>query len=195
MARARSVYRCTECGHDHPKWAGRCEGCGAWNTVAEEPLTLQPVRRAARGREGAPVNRLRDIAEPALGRWKTGLDEFDFVLGGGIVPGSMILVGGEPGIGTSTISGGPEPIRIDLRRVLGQPRIRSQRSGDVLTHVRLGFLGGPRGREADPDIEPSDRRHARSPVAATESADVDVEWIGRRDPRIADGVELLLHSL
>lgn len=103
MARARSVYRCTECGHDHPKWAGRCEGCGAWNTVAEEPLALQPVRRAARGREGAPVNRLRDIAEPALARWKTGLDEFDFVLGGGIVPGSMILVGEEPGIGKSTL--------------------------------------------------------------------------------------------
>ena len=108
MAKARSVYRCTECGHDHPKWAGRCEGCDAWNTIAEEPLTLPtPGVRSGKGGRGGPggpePSRLRDIAESRLVRWKTGLDEFDFVLGGGIVPGSMTLVGGEPGIGKSTL--------------------------------------------------------------------------------------------
>lgn len=110
MARARSVYRCTECGRDHPKWAGRCEGCGAWNSIAEEPLTL-PVpggRSGSGGRGGRAAgspepSRLRDIAESRLERWSTGLPEFDFVLGGGIVPGSMTLVGGEPGIGKSTL--------------------------------------------------------------------------------------------
>lgn len=109
MARARSVYRCTECGHDHAKWVGRCEGCDAWNTVAEEPLTLaQPVSRPP-GRQGGRTartniaSRLGDIQESRLIRWSTGLPEFDFVLGGGIVPGSMSLVGGEPGIGKSTL--------------------------------------------------------------------------------------------
>ena len=108
MARARSVYRCTECGHDHPKWVGRCEACGAWNTVAEEPVAAPrasgkggAAARAARRIE--TPSRLRDVAELPLERWRTGIDELDFVLGGGIVPGSMTLIGGEPGIGKSTL--------------------------------------------------------------------------------------------
>ena len=109
MAKARSVYRCTECGHDHPKWAGRCEACGAWNAVAEEPIAAPRPRvsagprSAGRGAGGAPPSRLRDIAIEPLERWRTGMNEFDFVLGGGIVPGSMTLIGGEPGIGKSTL--------------------------------------------------------------------------------------------
>jgi DNA repair protein RadA/Sms len=106
MAKARSVYRCGECGHDHPKWVGKCEACNAWNTVAEEPIAVQrrvseaPSRRPA---GGAIPSRLRDIAESRLVRWSTGMPELDFVLGSGIVPGSMTLVGGEPGIGKSTL--------------------------------------------------------------------------------------------
>ncbi len=110
MAKARSVYRCTECGHDHPKWAGRCEACGAWNAVAEEPLAVPSARRGvstgstpARKSAAVPPSRLRDITTRPIERWRTGLDEFDFVLGGGIVPGSMTLIGGEPGIGKSTL--------------------------------------------------------------------------------------------
>ena len=109
MAKPKSVYRCTECGHDHPKWVGRCEACGAWNSVAEEPITLAtPTGKGARrpagaAGGGAPPQRLRDIAEARLVRWTTGIAELDFVLGSGIVPGSMTLVGGEPGIGKSTL--------------------------------------------------------------------------------------------
>ncbi len=108
MARARSVYRCTECGHEHAKWVGRCEGCGAWNAVAEEPVTLHGAtaqrRKSAASRASAVApSRLRDVATNPLERYRTGLPEFDFVLGGGIVPGSMILIGGEPGIGKSTL--------------------------------------------------------------------------------------------
>ena len=106
MAKPRSVYRCTECGHDHPKWAGRCEACGAWNTVAEEPVTLAPAKRgrSAGVRASAAVPaRLRDIAESRLVRWSTGIAELDFVMGSGLVPGSLTLVGGEPGIGKSTL--------------------------------------------------------------------------------------------
>ncbi|HSC59311.1 MAG TPA: DNA repair protein RadA [Gemmatimonadales bacterium] len=109
--KARSAYRCTECGHEHAKWVGRCEGCGAWNAVAEEPVAARRdagaaarggVRRAASG-PGAVPARLGDIAESRLARWLVGLPEFDFVLGGGIVPGSLTLIGGEPGIGKSTL--------------------------------------------------------------------------------------------
>src|SRR3954453_14283334 len=108
MAKARSVYRCTECGHEHAKWVGRCEGRGAWNAVAEEPVLERKAARAAGGGPpappppGEPPPRLREVATTPLIRWVTGLPEFDFVLGGGIVPGSMILIGGEPGIGKST---------------------------------------------------------------------------------------------
>jgi DNA repair protein RadA/Sms len=110
MPKSRSVYRCTECGHEHAKWVGRCEGCGAWNAVAEEPVLERKAARApgrrgagARHAEGPVPQRLREVATTPLTRWATGLPEFDFVLGGGIVPGSMILIGGEPGIGKSTL--------------------------------------------------------------------------------------------
>ncbi len=113
MARARSVYRCAECGHEHPKWAGRCEGCGAWNSVSEEPVAVRPAARGGSRAGGGAVRggaasaaapaRLRDVAAEPLERLRTGIAELDFVLGGGIVPGSMTLIGGEPGIGKSTL--------------------------------------------------------------------------------------------
>ncbi|MGI9078902.1 MAG: DNA repair protein RadA [Gemmatimonadaceae bacterium] len=114
-ARGKTVYRCTDCGAEHPKWAGRCEACGEWNTLAEEMATPKappgrgPGRHSriggagARGVSAAPAPRLGDVKGADEPRWMSGLDEFDFVLGGGIVPGSMVLVGGEPGIGKSTL--------------------------------------------------------------------------------------------
>lgn len=115
--KARSVFRCTDCGADHPRWAGRCDVCGEWNSLVEEVASRggsTSSRSAASRRmgghrapgEGGPVaipRRLGDIEGAAEPRWATGIAEFDFVLGGGIVPGSMILVGGEPGIGKSTL--------------------------------------------------------------------------------------------
>jgi DNA repair protein RadA/Sms len=105
MAKPKSVYRCTECGHEHPKWAGRCEACGEWNSIAEEPVgnVGKGGKERSYRRTIVPPARLRDIAGESLTRWRTGLNEFDFVLGGGIVPGSMTLIGGEPGIGKSTL--------------------------------------------------------------------------------------------
>jgi DNA repair protein RadA/Sms len=87
---------------------GRCESCGAWNTLVEEPVaaTVAPSRRSAARAAGgvaASTVELRNVTGAETNRWRTGLDEFDFVLGGGIVPGSMVLVGGEPGIGKSTL--------------------------------------------------------------------------------------------
>ncbi|MBI3792763.1 MAG: DNA repair protein RadA, partial [Gemmatimonadetes bacterium] len=115
MAKARTAYRCTECGASFPKWAGRCESCGEWNTLVEEPIAAtgatggKGARRAggskglASGGVAVRAPRLRDVVGGETDRWRTGLDEFDFVLGGGIVPGSVVLVGGEPGIGKSTL--------------------------------------------------------------------------------------------
>jgi DNA repair protein RadA/Sms len=108
MGRARSVYRCTDCGAEAPKWSGRCDACGAWNTLAEEPVAASgPVsKRTAERRVSGPVGAtvaLGAVSSRATPRWSTGLAEFDFVLGGGIVPGSVVLVGGEPGIGKSTL--------------------------------------------------------------------------------------------
>ncbi len=106
--KARSVFRCTECGAEQPKWTGRCEACGEWNSLVEE---VAAARARAHGRPGARTHaaagpepvRLDDLSSEALPRYRTGLAEFDYVLGGGIVPGSLVLVGGEPGIGKSTL--------------------------------------------------------------------------------------------
>ncbi|MFL5836843.1 MAG: ATPase domain-containing protein, partial [Solirubrobacteraceae bacterium] len=102
MARARTSFLCSECGHAEPNWQGRCPGCGAWNTIAEERVARGPTRGA---RAGA-VRALRDVDAVAVRRLATGIGELDRVLGGGLVPGSMVLIGGSPGIGKSTITGG-----------------------------------------------------------------------------------------
>ncbi|MDQ6611643.1 MAG: DNA repair protein RadA [Gemmatimonadota bacterium] len=108
MARVKSLFRCTDCGAEFPKWAGKCEVCQSWNTLEEVASVAnvpQSKRSAARAMQGAVANteRLGAVSDQDATRWRTGLDEFDFVLGGGIVPGSMVLVGGEPGIGKSTL--------------------------------------------------------------------------------------------
>jgi DNA repair protein RadA/Sms len=110
----KTTYRCTECGADHPKWAGRCDVCGAWNSLVEEVVARAAPSGGASRRAGgtktlaeggsvAATPRLRDVSGSESRRWKSGIAEFDFVLGGGVVPGSMILIGGEPGIGKSTL--------------------------------------------------------------------------------------------
>ncbi len=114
-AKVKTVYRCTECGAEHPKWAGRCDVCGEWNTLVEETAARLPAGNAgaARRQGGAAAlgvggsvvatATLRDVRGSEERRLRTAINEFDFVLGGGIVPGSMILIGGEPGIGKSTL--------------------------------------------------------------------------------------------
>ncbi|HHC29606.1 MAG TPA: DNA repair protein RadA, partial [Rhodobacterales bacterium] len=105
MAKAPS-YVCQECGAAHSKWSGRCDACGAWNSIVEEkPLSSAgPVKKTLGGARGTPVP-LSDLAtkEAPPPRTICGIDEFDRVLGGGLVPASAILVGGDPGIGKSTL--------------------------------------------------------------------------------------------
>ena len=108
MARPRTVFTCQQCGARSPKWVGRCGECGAWETVVEERLP-EPGHASARtsiavgARRDAHPIALRDVRPETHARTTTGLAELDRVLGGGIVPGSVTLLGGDPGIGKSTI--------------------------------------------------------------------------------------------
>jgi len=106
VSRPASIHVCSACGHSSPKWFGQCPGCGAWNTLVEERA---PLAAAGRGRAvggAAPVAPvpLADVRAPAVERLETGIGELDRVLGGGLVPGSLVLLGGSPGIGKSTLT-------------------------------------------------------------------------------------------
>jgi DNA repair protein RadA/Sms len=105
VARTRTAFLCGGCGHETPRWEGQCPGCGAWNTLVEEPAPPRTARApgARRPGGGAEPVRLGDVIGTGVRRWSTGMPDVDFVLGGGIVPGSVVLVGGEPGIGKSTL--------------------------------------------------------------------------------------------
>ncbi|HKR77822.1 MAG TPA: DNA repair protein RadA, partial [Rhodanobacter sp.] len=110
MAKAKTAYVCTDCGAEHPKWQGSCLECGAWNTLSE--IVLQPAVKSAGAARGgyagkaagaSKVMPLTEVAVTAEARTLTGIGELDRVLGGGLVEGSVVLVGGDPGIGKSTL--------------------------------------------------------------------------------------------
>ncbi len=107
MARPTTVFVCSACGTESAKWHGQCPGCGAWNTLAEEARAAAPARarggRAAAGRPVKPV-RLSEVRAEHHTRLSTGIGELDQILGGGLVPGSLVLIGGSPGIGKSTLT-------------------------------------------------------------------------------------------
>jgi DNA repair protein RadA/Sms len=103
--KVRTVFFCTECGGESHRWQGQCPHCKAWNTLVEERIRPAPAaKRVGVARSGdARVVSLSEVEGAKRPRWAIGLAELDFVLGGGVVPGSMVLVGGEPGIGKSTL--------------------------------------------------------------------------------------------
>ena len=103
--KAKTLFYCTECGNESPKWAGRCSVCGAWNSIVEQPEEKKP---AGKGRLLANVRTVKaesitDLSSDEEIRFSTGMGELDRVLGGGAVKGSLVLVGGAPGIGKSTL--------------------------------------------------------------------------------------------
>ncbi|MCQ2140201.1 MAG: DNA repair protein RadA [Bacteroidales bacterium] len=103
--KTKTVWYCTSCGNESPKWMGRCPACGEWNTMVEEPKEAKASKAtvASTGEKRKAV-RLSDIDSTAESRVSLGSAEVDRILGGGIVPGSLVLIGGEPGIGKSTLS-------------------------------------------------------------------------------------------
>jgi DNA repair protein RadA/Sms len=105
MAKDKSIYVCSECGGSNPKWLGKCPHCGAWNTLEETvaETTGSKAHRFQSIAKSAPVATLAEIETADVARTPTGQDELDRVLGGGIVPGGVTLIGGDPGIGKSTL--------------------------------------------------------------------------------------------
>src|SRR5436190_8240774 len=108
MPRPSSIHVCSACGHETPRWEGRCGGCGEWNTLVEEvrEAASGPGSRRARGAPAAAATpvALEQVRAAEHARLSTGIGELDTVLGGGIVPGSLVLIGGAPGIGKSTLT-------------------------------------------------------------------------------------------
>jgi DNA repair protein RadA/Sms len=138
MAKTVTAYTCTACGYESPKWLGRCAGCGEWNSLVEEVVS----RGAARGRPpaGRQARPLSEVALTDSRRISTGLGELDRVLGGGLVPGSLVLVGGEPGVGKSSLllqalhriaSAGEPVLLVSGEESPAQVRLRAQRLGAV----------------------------------------------------------------
>jgi len=105
MPKPASRFVCQQCGHESPKWLGRCPECGEWNSLVEE--VIAPTTKRAAGKaaplSGAQPVRLAEVSVEAVPRLSTGIAEVDRVLGGGIVPGSLVLLGGDPGVGKSTL--------------------------------------------------------------------------------------------
>ena len=105
MAKTKTIFFCTNCGNETPKWMGRCPSCGAFNTMeehVEKPIAVGKAKSAPVGKSRLP-QRIQEVSSDGELRFSTGMGELDRVLGGGAVAGSLVLVGGAPGIGKSTL--------------------------------------------------------------------------------------------
>jgi DNA repair protein RadA/Sms len=174
MARSATIFTCSGCGHQSPKWHGRCPGCGEWNTLVEERAAPRaPGGRAARRAAPRPTL-LRDVEAPAVARLGTGIGELDRVLGGGLVPGSLVLLGGSPGIGKSTLTstalgniaaGGHSVLYVSGEESAAQVRLRAERLGEKALAV-------PIVAETDLDSVLGTIEHERPAVCVVDSVQV-----------------------
>ena len=155
MARPTAIFVCSACGHESLRWEGRCGGCGEWNTLIEErPASRGETNRRRRdggGRAVTPVA-LGELEQVEFTRLSTGIGELDTVLGGGLVPGSLVLIGGAPGIGKSTlttmalanlIERGRRTLYVSAEESAAQVRLRAERLSSS------GALGIPVVAETD----------------------------------------------
>ncbi len=152
MAKTRAIYFCSACGFESPRWLGRCPQCEAWNSFDERPHTVggRPSRSlpSSGAQTAAPVA-LQEIGSAAVGRIRVGMPEFDAVLGGGVVPGSLTLVGGPPGAGKSTLllqiaallAGQGEVVYVCGEESPAQVKMRAERTlRHAMSPVREGLL-------------------------------------------------------
>ena len=148
MARAAAEYHCNQCGNVSSKWSGKCEACGAWNTISEVAAAkAPPAGRGAKKTKGQTIALTSLVGEDDQpSRSASGLAEFDRVLGGGLVPGSATLIGGDPGIGKSTLllqaaaaiaQGGGKVVYVSGEEALAQLRMRATRLGLADAPVQL----------------------------------------------------------
>jgi DNA repair protein RadA/Sms len=134
VPRPSTVHVCSACGHQEARWHGQCPACGEWNTLVEERAAPRPAGGGASRKRAAAAKpqRLAEVQAPRVPRLTTGLAEFDRVLGGGLVPGSLVLLGGSPGIGKSTLT------NMALGHLAGQGRRTLYVSGEEsAAQVRL----------------------------------------------------------
>ncbi|HET9120771.1 MAG TPA: ATPase domain-containing protein, partial [Solirubrobacterales bacterium] len=147
MASKAAPYRCSECGHAALTWTGQCPGCGAWNSLEQASAPARGRRRGggATGAAPKPVP-LREVTAERSERLATGIAELDRVLGGGLVPGSLVLLGGAPGIGKSTLAGmalanvaaaGQKVIYFSGEESAAQVRRRAERLGEAALSVPM----------------------------------------------------------
>jgi DNA repair protein RadA/Sms len=155
MAKAKTQYACTECGGTSSKWAGQCPACGQWNTMVESVVETAANRFGGQAKglvQGAPVMRLSDIEALDVPRFGTGIEEFDRVLGGGLVPGGVVLIGGDPGIGKSTLL---LQALANLSRIKSALYVSGEESGAqvALRARRLGIDAGDLHLQAEIQLE------------------------------------------
>jgi DNA repair protein RadA/Sms len=147
MPRSATVFACSACAHESPKWHGRCPGCGEWNTFVEETRASVPragaPKRSTRALRPVPLG---EVEAPRVERMRTGVGELDRVLGGGLVPGSLVLIGGSPGIGKSTLTtgalgnlaaGGRKALYVSGEESAAQVKLRAQRLGPAALGVPI----------------------------------------------------------
>ena len=152
MAKPSTVFVCSNCGNESSKWFGRCPACNEWNTCYEEKINLKSSGKSA-SKKTATTVKLDDVKKQDIVRTKTGFDELDRVLGGGLVKGSLTLLGGEPGIGKSTlilqicdkIKGEGQVLYVSGEESAQQIKIRADRLG--IKNNDIVFLG-----ETDIDV-------------------------------------------
>ncbi len=146
MSSAKTVFLCSECGAESRKWVGRCPGCGAWNTMMEEVAEKAPSAAPVAPLAGADPLPLPDVPMEDFHRTMTGFGELDRVLGGGLVQGSLVLVGGDPGIGKSTLllqateyiaQQGQLVLYVSGEESLRQIALRARRLGASSRNLRL----------------------------------------------------------
>ncbi|OZM70932.1 DNA repair protein RadA [Amycolatopsis antarctica] len=142
MVKKGISYRCAECGNEVAKWVGRCPECHAWGTVEERGSARPAIARVAAGAPSAPARPIGQVDIEAARAKPTGVSELDRVLGGGLVPGAVILLAGEPGVGKSTLllevayqwaarEGGSASLYVTGEESAGQVRLRAERTGNV----------------------------------------------------------------
>jgi len=147
MPKAKTIFFCQNCGFESSKWMGQCPACKEWNSFAEEPQTLTKKTAAGNVRKDTPQPKtLSEIEMNQTARMSTGMGELDRVLGGGIVQGSLVLVGGDPGIGKSTLllqvcrnlsDAGKKVLYISGEESLQQIRLRAERMGSFTEHLLI----------------------------------------------------------